>query len=380
MNKKAAAILAIACCVSVSGALAYFLRAPATIDINNAFVAGHAIKLLSPVSGTVEAINARIAETHPARYTAFLISDRAASAKVHIAELSLRAAFVQSGRDCLKLGAQQAHVQVRALEAEMADSKVLDARRLAEQGFVSQRFLQQQVLNEKAARLSGDIALIEKRGLETATGDALPSSEELVDAMERLRIALIERQRSSVRVGSPIFVQDVHVLGGQWVAAGTVLATVIPVEVPRIQANIIESQIGGVFLGQRARVTIDGLSGTVLEGVVEAIVPATAATFSPLQRNSADSTWMKVAQRIPVLVRLDGPAALLARVRIGQSAQVQLLAHEAGTAPLPIPVAVREENPDQPDDSEPDLQRLTSKAKSAVIKQLRLPPSCKLFG
>lgn len=387
--KKPVALLLLA--LAALAALAtYFAHVPDTVDVDNAFVTGHVISLAAPVAGIVEAIHLEQSATFPANRPAFLISDRDALDKVAFAETALRAAFLQAGRACLQLGGQAARVRMKELETRMADAKVTDARHLAAQGFVSQRFLDQQVLNEKTARINNEMEVIEQRRLETLTTGALPVSDQLVNAIEQLRLALIARQRASVRVDSAIFVQDISVLPGQWVDVGAQLATVIPVEAPRVQANILEAQIGRVFVGQAARVRIDGLAqGAAFTGHVEAIVPATAATFSHVQRNNVDSTWMKVAQRIPVLIRLDQPARAPLGLRIGQSAQVELLAQAQAPAPAraapprlaaPAPALPREAADGAAVALENDVAARTEQAKNAVRQRLPGAGACTLFG
>jgi hypothetical protein len=148
---------------------------------------------------------------------------------------------------------------------------------------------------------------------------------------------------------------------------------------------MLESQLKEVKLGQRAEVHVDGFArNEVLHGYVESIVPATAATFSPVQRNVSDSTWIKVGQRIPVIVRITDKLPL-GRIMVGQSVDVTLQAGqvEAPAPPPAVPVATVHAAKFPADgagwdiDREVDLRLRTMR--HDVGRQLRLPGNCSFF-
>jgi membrane fusion protein (multidrug efflux system) len=55
----------------------------------------------------------------------------------------------------------------------------------------------------------------------------------------------------------------------------------------------------------KVEIISDVHKGISLKGHIHSIVPSTAASFSPIPRNNMDSNWIKVSQRIPVLVEID---------------------------------------------------------------------------
>lgn len=370
--------LALSVVAITASAMAYgFLGNSTTTKLDNAFVVGRVIRLAAPMTGVVEAINLTRFGTLERGKAAFLISDSLAADRVRSAELSLRAAFSEAGQSCMKLGSQIEQVKLSKLAVRLADDRVADAQKLSASGFVSPRQVEQQQFDEQKARISHQRDMLEQRRLEIELSSAVPGSSKVVDAIEQLRQALIERRRSVVQVDSNIFVYDIQVLPGQWVEEGAQLATVIPMETLRVQANIIESQIGQVAIGQPAEVRLDGLGRQqVLRGHVETIVPATAATFSQVQRNTADSTWMKVAQRIPVVIRLDDQVKP-GQVHVGQSAEVTLLPSKpaAQAAPTLVAAATTLER----DDIDREIRRRLDKERDEVSRHLRLPKSCALF-
>jgi len=70
-----------------------------------------------------------------------------------------------------------------------------------------------------------------------------------------------------------------------------------------VVANVEETTIGRVHIGQRADVTVDALPGRTFSCSVTAIQQATESVFSLLPAGSSSSTFTKVTQRVPVQVR-----------------------------------------------------------------------------
>ena len=107
---------------------------------------------------------------------------------------------------------------------------------------------------------------------------------------------------------------------GADVQAGQNVVTVVDPSALWVNANIDETSIGRVQVGQPVSVHVDAL-GADVPGVVESITPATSATFSLLPSNSSSGTFNKVVQQVPVRigVRLGNQPTLL-----GTSVEVKI--------------------------------------------------------
>ncbi len=92
---------------------------------------------------------------------------------------------------------------------------------------------------------------------------------------------------------------------GQFVAAGATVAALVADVQPWIEANFPEKELTHVRPGQPVEVRIDTWPKHVWTGVVESLSPATGAEFSILPPQNASGNWVKVAQRVPLRVRLD---------------------------------------------------------------------------
>jgi membrane fusion protein (multidrug efflux system) len=100
------------------------------------------------------------------------------------------------------------------------------------------------------------------------------------------------------------------------------LLAIVPPDDVWIVGNFKEDQIRNMRPGQRATVRIDTFSDVVLAGRVESIAGATGARFAVLPPDNASGNFIKVVQRVAVLVRLEGRADL--PLRPGASALVDV--------------------------------------------------------
>jgi membrane fusion protein (multidrug efflux system) len=102
-----------------------------------------------------------------------------------------------------------------------------------------------------------------------------------------------------------------------------------------VDANFKESQLGKIRPGHRARMTTDLYGGgVVFEGEVEGLSAGTGSVFSLLPPENATGNWIKIIQRVPVRVRLSGPALAENPLLLGLSVKVKVrIAEDPGPRP-----------------------------------------------
>jgi membrane fusion protein (multidrug efflux system) len=93
---------------------------------------------------------------------------------------------------------------------------------------------------------------------------------------------------------------------GQIVQSGQPLMALIPLDSIWVTANFKETQLTNMKPGQRATVTVDAYGGREFTGHVDSIAAATGARFSMLPPENATGNYVKVVQRVPVKIVLDG--------------------------------------------------------------------------
>ncbi len=91
---------------------------------------------------------------------------------------------------------------------------------------------------------------------------------------------------------------------GTSVIAGQPIVTIVDPTQLWVNANIEETNIGQVKIGQLVVVHVDALNADV-PGKVDVITPATAATSSMLPVSNASGNFTKVTQLVPVRVSVN---------------------------------------------------------------------------
>lgn len=93
-----------------------------------------------------------------------------------------------------------------------------------------------------------------------------------------------------------------------------------------VNANFKETQLHGLYAGQRANVRIDAFPGEEFTGRVDSFSPASGAQFSLLPPDNATGNFTKIVQRIPVKIVLDPESvkSVAGRLAPGSSAVVEI--------------------------------------------------------
>lgn len=163
------------------------------------------------------------------------------------------------------------------------------------------------------ARQSVQSAQVNKAALEAAVANAAAA----------LKAARVDLDNTRVTAPADGQLGQVSVRQGAYVNAGAQLMGLVPRQLWVI-ANLKETQMNDVQVGQGATFKVDALNGATLTGQVERISPATGAEFSVLPADNATGNYVKIAQRIPVRIRIDGGQALARRLRPGMSVTVSI--------------------------------------------------------
>ena len=109
----------------------------------------------------------------------------------------------------------------------------------------------------------------------------------------------------------------------QLVQAGQVLAYIVDWEAGKwVVANFKETQIRHMTVGETALMVVDAFPGKKLTGKIASLSGATGSRFSLLPPDNATGNFVKIAQRIPVRIRLDGTPEELKLLSAGMNVNV----------------------------------------------------------
>lgn len=116
---------------------------------------------------------------------------------------------------------------------------------------------------------------------------------------------------------------EIGVKSGQLLSIGSTLAYLVPPET-WVVANIKETEMEKVRIGQTVKVKVDALNGAVLNGNVVEIAPATGSEFSLNKTDNSTGNFVKIPQRVPVKIEVAPNQENAARLLAGMSVEVAI--------------------------------------------------------
>lgn len=112
---------------------------------------------------------------------------------------------------------------------------------------------------------------------------------------------------------------------GQLLQSGQTIAYIVDRSAGKwVVANFKETQIGNMYVGEAVELEVDAFPGKSFSGKIESLSAATGSRFSLLPPDNATGNFVKIAQRIPVRIRIDGTEKELGLLNAGMSATVQV--------------------------------------------------------
>lgn len=93
---------------------------------------------------------------------------------------------------------------------------------------------------------------------------------------------------------------------GQLVQPGQTMVDIVDNSDLWVTANYRETQLPHIKIGAEVELTADAVPGIVYKGIVESISDATGSAFSLIPQDNATGNFVKVEQRVPVRINLNG--------------------------------------------------------------------------
>jgi membrane fusion protein (multidrug efflux system) len=150
--------------------------------------------------------------------------------------------------------------------------------------------------------------------------DQHPTVHERIAERDR---AALDLARTTVVAPVGGTVVNMRLQRGEQVRAATPVFALVSDRRPWVEANLKETTLTNVEVGQRVEVVLDIYPDVTWVGEVESISPATGAEFAILPPQNASGNWVKVVQRLPVRIRLQ-PHAGEPALRAGVTATVSI--------------------------------------------------------
>ena len=161
---------------------------------------------------------------------------------------------------------------------------------------------------QKVAEVRGTLAKVEgQQGQVSIKAAEVARAEAVLRAAQAdLATAELNVEHSVVRAPTDGVVSKRGVEIGQVVQPGQPLLALVPLQDVWVIANFKETQLTRIRPGQKAEIKVDSFPGTLFLGTVNSISAGTGSRFSLLPPENATGNWVKVVQRVPVKIQLDG--------------------------------------------------------------------------
>jgi multidrug resistance efflux pump len=286
-------------------------------------------------------IDERIFQQRLEQARAQLAAQQAALANFAQNQRTARATIEQNTAGVTNTNAQaaRANADLRRVEELAADGSLSARERDAARAARAQA-----VAATEQARATLEIA---RQNLRTVEVNRASLEAAVQNAQAAVRLAEIDVANTRITAPRDGQLGQVTVRLGAFVNAGTQLTALVP-QVMWIVANMKETQMADVRLGQPVTFTVDALNHARLRGHVEQIAPATGSEFSVITPDNATGNFVKIAQRIPVRISIDRDQPLAQRLVPGMSVVTSIdtsVPGQAGTgqhnvAPAAAPAAV----------------------------------------
>lgn len=319
----------------------FYVTSQRYVTSENAYIKADKVTIASEVSGKVLAVEVREHDTVELGQLLFRLDDEPY-------RIALDHAAAERDRIRAEIESRRASYRVKIAELKLArddhayfNDTFKRRESLLKRGNVSRERYDQARRNRTAAKQK--IAILQSEVAQILTGlkgkpdlnaEEHPTFLQAQAAYDR---RLLDMQRTQVYAPATGRISKIELEPGEFVKSEEPLFAIISDQDVWVEANLKETQLTHVQLGQAVAVEIDAYPDVVWNARVESISPATGAEFAILPPQNATGNWIKVVQRLPIrLVFADpkgGPV-----LRAGMSAVIEIdTEHEAS-----MPIFVKE--------------------------------------
>jgi membrane fusion protein (multidrug efflux system) len=140
-----------------------------------------------------------------------------------------------------------------------------------------------------------------------SAGRPIDAHPEVMEAIAKRDKAALDLARTTVRAPrAGIVSQTDRLQVGQVAAAGLPMVSLVGGQGIWIEANYKETDLANMAVGQPATIELDAYPDLELKGRVASIGAGTGSEFSVLPAQNASGNWVKVTQRVPVRIAIEG--------------------------------------------------------------------------
>ena len=286
----------------------FYLTSGRYVSTDNAYVQQDMVSVAPEVQGVVTEVFVRENQRVRRGQLLFRIDPRPYRIALAQAEAQIAAAQVQVNQLSTQSAGTGADIQGAEANLAYQQREFSRLQGLMSQGWITRtRFdeAQHNVNEARERRANARAAAANARSALAAGG---PSSQPQLQAAYVAREqALLNLSRTEVRAPADGTVSQTDRLQvGNAVVTGVPVLTIVRSATTYVEANYKETDLANMYVGQPAEVVIDAYPGMTLHGRVASIGAGTGSQFSVLPAQNASGNWVKVRQRVPVRIAIEG--------------------------------------------------------------------------
>lgn len=288
------------------GGLYWYALGGRYVTTENAYVKTNMIAIAPNVSGRVVAVKIKDNQTISAGDVLFEIDPERHHIALNRAEARILAVRNEIASKRAEYGQIEAEID-EVLERQKFLKRQYERQQQLRKRGVATAVRLDEAENQLATSEQTARALRQKMRIVVADlgGDPLTPVEQHPNFLE----AEAERDQAKMMLSySTVFapgdgiISRMQLQAGEWVEDGEPVFSIIDSKNHWIEANLKETQLTHVVVGQKVTVEVDAYPGVLWEGRVDSISAATGAEFSILPPQNATGNWVKVVQRLPVRI------------------------------------------------------------------------------
>jgi membrane fusion protein (multidrug efflux system) len=291
---------------------------------DNAYVGGNQVAISAQVPGTVVAVLADDTQRVEAGQALVRLDPTDADVRLRQARSALALAVRQVRQQTASAAGAEAEVAARQVALDQAEADLKRHQPLVAAQAESPEIVQHLRDGVTQARAALDAARAQAVAARAAVeGTDVAGNPTVQQARADFRAAWIAAQRNTIYAPVSGYVAQRSVQVGNSVQPGQQLMTVVPLHDLWVDANFKENQLRRIRIGQPVKLEADLYGGSVdYHGRVAGLGAGTGSVFSLLPAQNATGNWIKVVQRVPVRIALDGAELDRHPLRIGLSTDV----------------------------------------------------------
>lgn len=285
--------------------LGYLRYSDQFISTQDAFIGGNQTQIGPEVSGLIQSTPWQNNSNVHQGDILFTLDPTPYRLEVEAAKAGLAAAEREQKTVEAAITTAQARLKQQEAAAQQAQEHLHRLRSIKDKQFVSAQALTDAESAVAVAKAAVEQARAQLAQAKINAGKPGAQNDRIKAAQSRLAQAEYNLGKTVVRAPMSGRLANYNIEPGQPVNANQTVCSIVANNHLWVDANIKETELGKIRVGQTAKIESDIYPGHIFKGHVLSIAAGSGNAFSLLPPQNATGNWVKVTQRVPVRIVFD---------------------------------------------------------------------------